>query len=117
MVVRPALRPCFRCGMSVFADLRICPKCNAVLVEQTDGSTLTADIAHQGERVHEALEKLASLIDEARCGFTYKVRLITGSGFIREAAYARLGDYQSSGDIKSFDIDSANPGVILVYVR
>ena len=49
---------CLDCGMQVPDDIRRCPKCDNQLDRQTDGSTVTIDIAHHGERVSDALRKL-----------------------------------------------------------
>ena len=114
---RRSLRACLDCGMSVASDTGVCLKCDGVLQEQTDGSVITEDIAHHGERIHEALDKLDRLIDQAKSGFTARICLITGSGLIREAVIGRLGDYLFRGDIKSFDPDGGNPGVIDIQLR
>jgi hypothetical protein len=50
-------------GMSVSETMRYCPKCDNGLNLQHDGSTITVYIAHQGERVMEALRKIRSEIN------------------------------------------------------
>ena len=59
---------CLDCGMSVSETMRNCPKCDNPLNLQHDGSTITVDIAHQGERVSEALQKMQTEIDLANKG-------------------------------------------------
>ena len=95
----------------------ICPKCDAVLSAQTDGSIVTSDIAHQGERVHEAMAKLEHLIIEAKLHVTAKLRIIVGSGLIRDEAEARLSNLVFRGDIIKFEQDGHNKGVLMVRIR
>ena len=59
---------CLDCGMGVSETMQYCPKCDNALNLQHDGSTVTVDIAHHGERVSEALQKMQSEIDLARKG-------------------------------------------------
>ena len=73
-------RTCLDCGMSFGEDTRYCPKCDNALDLQHDGSTITVDIAHDGERVGEALRKMQSEIDLARKGIAMCLRLVVGSG-------------------------------------
>jgi hypothetical protein len=84
---------------------------------QHDGSIITVDIAHQGERVHEALEKMEKEIDSARRGVAQHLRLIVGSGLIRENVLVRLRDFEFRGDIKQFDTEPNNPGSVLIRVK
>lgn len=95
----------------------VCPKCDAVLAGQTDGSIITCDIAHQGERVHEAMAKLEDLINHAKLDVTAKLRIIVGSGLIRDEAEARLSNLVLRGDILRFEPDGKNKGVLLVRIR
>ena len=103
--------------MFVSPHSQVCPKCDSVLSEQTDGSVVTCDIAHQGERVHEAMIKLEKLIDREKSNVTGSLRIIVGSGVIREEACARLENYVRGNRIKSFDQHGKNRGVLLVRLR
>ncbi len=105
---------CLQCGMEVADRLRICPKCDSDLDQQTDGSTITVDVAHHGEHVSEALRKIDSHLSGARRGVAARLRLIVGSGLIKEATLANLHSRQRGGEIQGFDIEDGNPGAIVV---
>ncbi len=94
-----------------------CPKCDNDLGQQHDGSTVTVDIAHQGERVHEALEKMHKEIEFARHGVAKRIRFIVGSGLIRDNVLLTLGDLTFRGEIKAFDAEQNNPGSIVVVLK
>jgi len=108
---------CLACGMRVDDSVRHCPKCDNDLSLQHDGSTITVDIAHQGERVHEALQKVQAEIDRASKGTAQRLRLIVGSGRIREEVLLELGTLKFRGDIRDFESESANPGAVLVRLK
>jgi len=108
---------CLNCGMSVSATLSSCPKCDNALNLQHDGSTITVDIAHQGERVSEALRKMQREIDLARQGVAMSIRLVVGSGLIREEVLLALRDLKFRGDIIEFDSESSNGGAVLVRLK
>jgi len=110
-------RECLGCGMQVSAREVRCPKCDGDLYAQTDGSTLRVDIAHSRETIVEALVKLEQAIEEANQGYYQKIRLIVGSGLIRQEVWNKLRSYQRGGDIKHYDYDGYNKGAILVLVR
>ena len=103
--------------MSVSEHTRYCPKCDNALDLQHDGSTITVDIAHQGERVNEALRKMQSEIDLARKGVVMCIRLVVGSGLIRDEVLLALRDLKFRGDIKDFDPESFNAGAVLVRLK
>jgi hypothetical protein len=103
--------------MQVPGDIRRCPKCDNQLDRQTDGSTVTIDIAHHGERVSDALRKLERDIKEAKKGVAANLRLIVGSGAIRDAVLARLMDYESRGVIITHRLEGENAGAILVVLK
>ncbi|MEX2489617.1 MAG: hypothetical protein WD356_08855 [Pseudomonadales bacterium] len=84
---------------------------------QHDGSTITVDIAHQGERVHEALRKMRDEIDLARKGTAMRIRLVIGSGRIREEVLQALGDLKFRGDILDFESEASNPGAVKVRIK
>lgn len=108
---------CLSCGMRVPRDVGRCPKCDGQVARQTDGYVLTEDIAHQQERVHEALIKLERLLIEAEVGRAAGLRVIVGSGLIREAVFAELRARQFSGDILSYSQDGQNSGAVFVKLR
>ena len=108
---------CLNCGMSVNETMRYCPKCDNALDLQHDGSTITVDIAHQGERVGEALQKMQSEIDLARKGVAMRIRLIVGSGLIRDEVLLALRDLVFRGDVKDFDLDPTNAGAVLIRLK
>ena len=110
-------RICLVCGMSVDETVLNCPKCDNDLSRQHDGSTITVDIAHQGERVHEALRKMQDEIDLARKGTAMRLRFIVGTGRIREEVLRALGDLKFRGDILDFQSETSNPGAVQVRIK
>ena len=108
---------CLDCGMSVSGAMQYCPKCDNALNLQHDGSTVTVDIAHHGERVSEALQKMQSEIDLARKGVAKCIRLVVGSGLIRDEVLLVLRDLRFRGDIISFESESFNAGTVLVMLK
>ena len=108
---------CLDCGMSVSETMRYCPKCDNALNLQHDGSTVTVDIAHQGERVSEALQKMQSEIDLARKGVAKCIRLVVGSGLIRDEVLLVLRDLSFRGDILGFEPESFNAGAVMVRLK
>ena len=108
---------CLDCGMSVSEAMQYCPKCDNALNLQHDGSTVTVDIAHHGERVSEALQKMQSERDLARKGVAKCIRLIVGSGLIRDEVLLVLRDLRFRGDIIGFESESFNAGTVLVMLK
>jgi site-specific recombinase len=94
-----------------------CPKCDDQLDRQSTGVVLNVDIAHQGERVHEALAKLSHWCGVADQERAAGLRLIVGSGLIREAILAELRFRQLSGEITHYAQDGQNQGAIIVSLR
>tara|TARA_B110000858_G_scaffold130062_1_gene147876 strand:- start:5484 stop:5795 length:312 start_codon:yes stop_codon:yes gene_type:complete len=103
--------------MSVSEEMSHCPKCDNALNLQNDGSTTTVDIAHQGERVSEALQKMQSEIDLARQGVSMNIRLVVGSGLIRDEVLLALRDLKFRGDIVDFETETFNTGAVLVRLK
>ncbi len=103
--------------METSRDIRHCPKCDNQLDEQTDGSTVTVDIAHHGEKVRDALRKLERDLKETKSGIAGNLRLVVGSGSIRDAVLARLADYERRGVIIQYDLEGANAGAVLVRLK
>lgn len=110
-------KSCLNCGMHVSEDTQTCPKCDNALDLQHDGSTITVDIAHGGERVSEALQKMQHEIDAARSGIAMRLRLVVGSGLIRDEVLLRLRDLVFRGDIKDFEPESNNAGAVLIRLK
>ena len=108
---------CLECGMSVDGAMSHCPKCDNALDLQHDGSTITVDIAHQGERVAEAMRKMQYEIDRARSGVAKYIRLVVGSGLIRDEVLLLLRDLEFRGDILDFKPESHNAGAVLVRLK
>lgn len=108
---------CLNCGMSVTEDMRYCPKCDNALDLQHDGSTITIDIAHHGERVSEALQKLQDEIELARKDVVMCIRFIIGSGLIRDEVLLTLRDLKFRGDVKDFEPEGYNAGAVLVRLK
>jgi len=103
--------------MSVSGELSHCPKCDNPLDLQHDGSTITVDIAHNGERVSEALSKMQSEIDRARKDVAMRLRLVVGSGLIRDEVLLKLRDLKFRRDIKDFEPELFNAGAVLVQLK
>ncbi|XOV86181.1 MAG: hypothetical protein ACFHX7_14570 [Pseudomonadota bacterium] len=108
---------CLVCGMRVHPDARTCPKCDNALDSQHDGSTLTVDIAHQGERIDDALRKMNREIMLAKRGVAMQLRLVVGSGLIREAVISALADLEFRGDVRDFATEPHNAGAVLVRLK
>ena len=108
---------CLNCGMSFNEDTRHCPKCDNALDLQHDGSTTTVDIAHHGERVSEALEKMHNEITLARKGVSKCIRLVVGSGLIRDEVLLVLRDLKFRGNIIDFETEAFNTGAVLVRLK
>lgn len=108
---------CLGCGMLVSAGVKACPKCDALLEEQTDGSVLHRDIAHQHETVAQAMCKLEQALLDCRQSHACGVRLAVGRGVIREEVMRQLSWLAMNGDILDFDHDEGNTGAIMVFMR
>jgi hypothetical protein len=119
-------RECLQCGMLHEIALpelhergheRSCIKCDSPLFDQTDGSTLTVDIAHHHETVAQALQKLERSLNRAWQGYARQVRLVVGGGAIREAVLGELHYYQGQGYILDYTEEGHNPGAIVARIR
>jgi hypothetical protein len=108
---------CLDCGMLTGSDIRFCPKCDNPLDQQTDGSTETIDIAHHGETVRDALQKLEAEIKLVKHGVTAYLRVVVGSGAIREAVLARLMDLEYRKVVIKHELEGGNAGAILVQLK
>ena len=79
--------------------------------------TITVDIAHQGEHLSEALQKMQSEIDLASKGVAKSIRLVVGSGLIRDEVVLVLRDLKFRGDVIDFEAEPFNAGAILVRLK
>jgi len=108
---------CLECGMSFTENTRNCPKCDNALDLQHDGSTITVDIAHDGERVSDALRKMQREINLARNDVVCRIRLIVGTGLIRDEVLLALRDLRFRDEVKDFDLEPTNAGAVLVRLK
>ena len=108
---------CLNCGMSLSDAMHCCPKCDNALNLQHDGSTITVDIAHQGERISEALGKMENEIEFARKGVAMYIRFIVGSGLIRDEVLLALRDSKFRNEIMDFESEPFNAGAVLVRLK
>ena len=56
-------------------------------------------------------------IDLARQDVVMRIRLVVGSGMIRDEAMLYLRDIELRGEIKDFDLERNNAGAILVRLK
>ncbi len=110
-------RECLECGMQLPVATTHCPKCDSQLNLQSDGSVMHVDIAHNRETAKRALAKLEEVLGSARAGNTESVRIVVGSGLIREEVLSQLSWLQRSQQILDFAYDGSNTGAILVSIR
>lgn len=110
-------KTCLDCGMQVLVSVERCPKCDGVISQQTDGSILRVDIAHNRETIPEALNKLSDVLDEAWAGHTRALRVIVGRGLIRDEVIRQLSWLKHTDKILEFDHDNGNTGSLLVTIR
>lgn len=94
----------------------VCIKCDSPLFSQSDGSTLTMDIAHQHETVARALDKFESALNQAwQHSYAENLRLIVGGGLIRDAVLAELFFKKSRGTV--LDFSEENRGAVIIRIR
>lgn len=94
-----------------------CPKCDANIYAQHDGSCWTYDIAHSQETVARALGKLDAALLEGWGSHAATLRLVVGGGAIRREILGQLTYYQRLGRLLAFAEDSPNRGAILLRLR
>ena len=75
------MRRCQKCGFPADENVRSCPKCDALLRVQTDGSSATIDVAHRQETVAEALGKLRSALRPQSSGDSKRIASPSGARF------------------------------------
>ncbi|MDP3518256.1 MAG: hypothetical protein Q8S94_13910 [Pseudohongiella sp.] len=118
-------RNCLNCGMQYqeavpdIADRAqdpACIKCDSPMFSLSDGSTLTADIAHHHETVVKALNKFELVLNQAwQQSHAENLRLIVGGGLIRDAVLAELFFKKSRGTV--LDFSEENRGAVLIRIR
>ncbi len=94
----------------------LCIKCDSDLFMQTDGSTLSIDIAHHRETVKEAIQKFQNALNKAwQETYAAQLRLVVGGGQIRDAVLAELFFLKSKGVVREYSEE--NRGAVLVKIR
>lgn len=105
---------CANCGMTFNISAGRCPKCDTRPFSENRKATLTLDIAHQGQRLHEALEEFEEALELAReQGYGY-LRLIVGSGKINRELAKDLDTAMWRGLIKDYRHEDPNKGAYLI---
>ncbi len=105
---------CSQCGMLYDISTGRCPKCDTPPYQENRRATLTVDIAHHGQRMHDAIEQFEEALQQARDqGYGY-LRLIVGSGKINKELALDLETARWRGLIKSYQYDDPNLGAYLV---
>ncbi|HDZ08183.1 hypothetical protein [Pseudohongiella sp.] len=123
--MKPNSRQCLFCGLldsrtpGEIADRHlepVCVKCDTPLWSQSDGSTVTVDIAHQRETVAQALGKFKEALSRSwQRSHAEHLRLIVGGGLIRDAVLGELFFLNSKGIVLAFEEE--NRGAVLVRLR
>jgi hypothetical protein len=94
----------------------VCIKCDSPLFSQSDGSTITVDIAHHHETVARALDKFELALNKVwQQSYAENLRLIVGGGLIRDAVLAELFFKKSRGTV--LDFSEENRGAVLISIR
>jgi len=65
----------------------------------------------------DSLQKMQSEIDLARESVAMCIRLVVGSGLIRDEVLLALRDLRFRGDIMGFEPESFNAGAVLVRLK
>ncbi len=111
-------RECLQCGFIVDdPEIATCPKCDAVLGKQTDGSIRTVDIAHRQETVSEAVDKLRKAVNRHRKSRTQSLRVIVGGGIIRKEIIASLNQMRARRLIKDYQPEKGNHGAYMLKLK
>lgn len=112
------MRECLQCGFIVDDPaITACPKCDALLGKQTDGSIRTIDIAHDQETVAEAVAKLQMAVNRHGKGLTQSLRVIVGSRIIRDEIVSSLNQMRARGLIKSYQPENGNRGAYILMLK
>ncbi len=108
---------CANCGMEYDERTHKCPKCDTPAYSDNRNQTLTVDIAHHGETLDNALQKLSAALTEAQSKRYGRLRLIVGSGKINSELARDLEWSRSQGVIKSFQHESSNQGAYILRMN
>ncbi len=108
---------CLNCGMVMPHGTKHCLKCDNRIDQQHDGSTVTIDIAHHRETVKEALAKLKTAIRSTGEGSAQFLRVVVGSGRIREEVLSELFYMESRQRIIGYQTEDRNPGAIVIKLK
>ena len=111
------MRECQECGVVVEDEIRFCPKCDAELRSQTDGSVHTVDVAHHHETVAEATDKLRHAVLSHKSRLTRSLRVVVGQGLIRDAVVSKLASMRAQRSIVSYAFEKNNRGAIIVKLK
>ena len=111
------LRICLDCGMEVPLCHPECPKCDARLSTQSDGSVLHLDIAHHGETVAMAMSLLQQALEEAVQTPAQALRVVVGGGRIRDDEEAYLAYLQHSGELVGYGQEAGNRGAFILVLK
>jgi hypothetical protein len=86
-------------------------------MQQGNRRLLNRDIAHSHETVDQAMGKMERALQHVWNGPESGLRLIVGSGRIREEVLSQLSYYLSQGWIANYESDSPNEGAIKIWLR
>lgn len=111
------VRICLDCGMEVPHSHLECPKCDACLSTQTDGSVLHVDIAHHGETVAMAMSLLKRALEEAAQSPAQALRVVVGGGRIRDEVETYLAYLQHSGELAGYVQEAGNRGAFRIMLK
>ena len=108
---------CQFCGMSLFNTSETCPKCDSVIENQFQPTTLTIDVAHNKETVEQALVKLHRVVKKNKVMKYRQIRVIVGSKIIRSEVIKELEILKREKTIFDFKTDGKNSGALLVRME
>ena len=108
---------CLECGFLPDCQMQYCPKCDADLETQTDGSTHTIDIAHHGETVDQALAKLKNSLSILQMEYPQYLRVIVGRGKIAEEVLGYVEYLKRIGQIIRYEAGGENRGVVILQLK
>lgn len=111
------MRECRECSYVSPPGTEHCPKCDADLMTQSDGTIVTIDIAHHRETVDQAKLKLDRAVNHHRNQLTHSLRVIVGRGKIGRSVSLHLQRLRADGDIVGFALEEGNAGAIIVRLK
>lgn len=111
------MRECRECSFQVPEGESHCPKCDADLLAQSDGTIYTIDVAHRRETVEQAIRKLESAVKAHRGRWTHSLRVIVGRGKIGREVRDHLSRMRANREILGFETEERNPGSLIVRLK